>query len=97
MIQTTLAQSYEVKTRIVHELADMSRTEEDMVILCRKEDVEVLAEPTSCKWELVDSYYYNTACEHGYEFTDGEPFAYDFKFCPYCGLEIVEEKEPVED
>ena len=45
-----------------------------------------------CVWSLTRNYddtMYETECEETFIFLDGNPYANNFRFCPYCGKEIV--------
>ena len=44
-----------------------------------------------CVWTYDEDYaYYDTHCEHTFQFSHDEPFERgNFKYCPYCGAKIV--------
>ncbi len=47
----------------------------------------------SCKWTYQDiEDYYDTQCEEGYAFVEGNVKDNKFKYCPYCGKLIKEAK-----
>ena len=48
--------------------------------------------PDQCEWKFdKSSDYYETSCEGTFCFTDDKGLKdADFKYCPYCGLEIEE-------
>ena len=46
----------------------------------------------TCTWSLSRNYddtMYETECQETFIFLDGNPYANNFRFCPYCGKEIV--------
>lgn len=47
-----------------------------------------------CKWKY-DDYYdtWETSCDNGFVVSAGTPEDNGFHYCPYCGLEIEEEKK----
>lgn len=56
---------------------------------------EWIAEGLSDDWyEEPDERNYRTSCENLHTFIDGAIEENKYKFCPYCGNEIVEEIKP---
>lgn len=59
---------------------------------------QALPEPNQqskvCVWRSIEDEYYDTTCKHSVYFEDGslegKP---DYKYCPYCGKEILNEKK----
>jgi len=49
-----------------------------------------------CEWEWGDCYW-DTGCGRAFEFNDGTPTDNDFRYCPYCGKELVESGYVEED
>lgn len=43
----------------------------------------------TCVWEYGSDGYFGTECGGAFEFAEGDVFANSFRFCPYCGNEIV--------
>ena len=58
---------------------------------------ESMDRKVKCEWESEDDDIYSrdwsTECNNMFEFTDGNPTDNDFKFCPFCGGEIIIIKE----
>ena len=51
-----------------------------------------MKEARTCEWiheETTWSNYWETQCGDAFEFTDGNPKNSLWKFCPYCGKEII--------
>ena len=52
--------------------------------------------PLTCIWtqndDEDDSYWAAACCDHLFVFNDGGPVENDFRYCPYCGLELKEAK-----
>ena len=50
--------------------------------------------PLICIWtqndDEDDSYWAAACCDHLFVFNDGGPVENDFRYCPYCGLELKE-------
>jgi len=50
--------------------------------------------PLNCTWiendDEDDSYWAAACCDHLFVFNDGGPVENDFRYCPYCGLELKE-------
>jgi hypothetical protein len=54
------------------------------------------ADRDKCEWEWGDCYW-DTGCGRAFEFNDGTPTDNDFRYCPYCGKELVESGYVEED
>lgn len=48
----------------------------------------------SCLWTQVDDSWYETECEHAFEFYNGGPKGNEFAFCPYCGKKLSQGNTP---
>ena len=50
-----------------------------------------------CLWSRADddTDLWETSCDQAFCLTDGTPKANDFKFCCYCGKEIIEDSDCV--
>ena len=46
----------------------------------------------SCLWNENEDGWWETRCQHAFEFTDGSPIENSFHFCPFCGLPLTEKK-----
>ena len=50
-----------------------------------------------CMWRYLEDWtgsYWETSCNNKFQFINGSIEGNDFKYCPYCGKEImVEENE----
>jgi len=56
---------------------------------CKNADVGA-AKAAACEWSRGE-YYWETTCQKmHFEFCDGGPKDNEFKFCPGCGLPLVE-------
>ena len=50
----------------------------------------------TCKWthdDLCGDRYYDSECGENFVFNSGNTKDNGFKYCPYCGKEIVESEE----
>jgi hypothetical protein len=51
-------------------------------------------DPRTCQWAIDDvggdSVYYETQCGHSFQFNDGGATENEFRFCWYCGGQIVD-------
>ena len=50
-----------------------------------------------CVWkkgynQFEDEVYWDTSCDNAFQFEDGSPTDNGFKYCPYCGRKLKEEK-----
>lgn len=45
-----------------------------------------------CTWHEDDDGHWHTDCKQIFTLFDGTPVENGFKFCPYCGKALVEEK-----
>lgn len=50
-----------------------------------------------CTWHEDDDGLWHTDCKQMFTLFDGTPVENGFKFCPYCGKSLVEEKFEYED
>lgn len=51
-----------------------------------------------CQWILTqspDSFYWETGCGRYFEFCVSNPEEMDFRYCPYCGHEIVKQNRRI--
>jgi hypothetical protein len=50
------------------------------------------AEQNQCLWELQDDDTdgWRTSCENTFVFNEGDPHNNGFKFCPYCGGQLLQ-------
>jgi hypothetical protein len=51
--------------------------------------------PPPCTWtenDYASSDAYDTSCGRAFQFTDDSPSANGFRFCPFCGGELIEER-----
>jgi len=46
--------------------------------------------PHPCTWTQNEDGVYETNCDNMFVFNDGGPVENDFRYCPYCGLELKE-------
>lgn len=51
----------------------------------------------TCVWVDQDSHWYESACNNAFVFNDDGPTENGFKFCPYCGLPLVEQRSEDND
>jgi hypothetical protein len=48
----------------------------------------------TCKWTYNENYYYyGTECGEAHMFNEGNVEDNNYKYCPYCGRLIEEEKD----
>lgn len=47
----------------------------------------------TCEWEYEQDGFHQTGCGRGFTFEEGDVIENGFRFCPYCGKEIVVEGE----
>lgn len=52
-------------------------------------DIELVFEKR-CHWRDEDESVYSTDCGHNFYFVDAPLSEQNFKYCPYCGLQIEE-------
>lgn len=53
---------------------------------------------SQCEWKQDDDGIWHTQCGRSFEFIDDGPTENKFRFCCYCGAELVErEYEEAED
>lgn len=43
----------------------------------------------TCEWKYDNDGYWHTECSNAYFFELGGPADNHYRFCPYCGMEIV--------
>jgi len=50
-----------------------------------------------CRWwrERWDPYWSSDCHNAAFEFNDGGPTDNGFRFCPHCGRELIEGREPI--
>lgn len=53
---------------------------------------DIINKPAKCKWvfEDPDLCYYETSCNNSFMFEEGKIKENQFKYCPFCGKEIIE-------
>jgi|WetSurSiteA1Bulk_404760.scaffolds.fasta_scaffold10017_3 hypothetical protein len=50
-----------------------------------------------CMWFEDQDGNWDTQCGHKFTFTDGDPEANGFEYCPYCGKTLVESPHEPDD
>ena len=47
----------------------------------------------SCVWQQDADGNWNTSCDNLHVFINGTPFQNNYRFCPYCGGELIYDEE----